>query len=71
MKLFGSKDSSLVRDLSREPQSSYGRGGLSHLTVAGAAMHGMKEVRLAEFQLKCIILDSKEFLYMTIVDCIH
>ena len=40
------KDSSLVRDLSREPQSNYGRGGFSHLTVIGAAMHGMKEVEV-------------------------
>ncbi|XP_078448201.1 endoplasmic reticulum auxin binding protein 1 [Wolffia australiana] len=36
----------LVRDLGKEPQSNYGRGGLSHLTVAGAAMHGMKEVEV-------------------------
>ncbi|CAA7388533.1 unnamed protein product [Spirodela intermedia] len=40
----------LVRNLSRKPQSNYGRHGLSHITVAGATLHGMKEVWLREIQ---------------------
>lgn len=38
-------DNSLVRDISQMQQSSYGIQGLSHITVAGALNHGMKEVR--------------------------
>jgi hypothetical protein len=38
-------DNSLVRDISRMHQSNYGREGFSHITVAGALAHGMKEVR--------------------------
>lgn len=34
----------LVRNISELPQSNYGRGGLSHITVAGSVLHGMKEV---------------------------
>lgn len=33
-----------MRNISELPQDSYGRRGLSHITVAGAALHGMKEV---------------------------
>ncbi|KMZ63797.1 Auxin-binding protein 1 [Zostera marina] len=36
----------LVRNLTNAPQSNYGRGGLSHLTIAGAVSHGMKEVEV-------------------------
>lgn len=39
-------DNSLVRDISQMPQSSYGIEGLSHITVAGALNHGMKEVMI-------------------------
>ncbi|MQL83035.1 hypothetical protein Taro_015532 [Colocasia esculenta] len=35
-----------VRNLSNEPQDNYGRSGLSHITVAGAVSHGMKEIEL-------------------------
>jgi hypothetical protein len=35
---------SLVRNISELPQDNYGRGGLSHITLAGSAMHGLKEV---------------------------
>lgn len=38
-------DNSLVRDISRMHQSNYGREGFSHITVAGALAHGVKEVR--------------------------
>jgi hypothetical protein len=38
-------DNSLVKDISKMHQSNYGRGGFSHITVAGALAHGMKEVR--------------------------
>lgn len=34
----------LVRNISELPQDNYGRGGLSHITVAGSVLHGMKEV---------------------------
>ncbi|NP_001105312.2 auxin-binding protein 1 precursor [Zea mays] len=40
------RDNSLVRDISQMPQSSYGIEGLSHITVAGALNHGMKEVEV-------------------------
>ncbi|KAI3943834.1 hypothetical protein MKW92_031479 [Papaver armeniacum] len=36
----------LVRNISELPQSDYGRGGLSHITVAGSVLHGMKEVEI-------------------------
>ncbi|PKA55339.1 Auxin-binding protein 4 [Apostasia shenzhenica] len=35
-----------VRNISKMAQSNFGRGGLSHITVAGALLHGMKEVEL-------------------------
>lgn len=34
----------LVRKITELPQDNYGREGLSHITVAGSLMHGMKEV---------------------------
>lgn len=45
----------LVRNISELPQDNYGRGGLSHVTVAGAFMHGMKEVSntKVQFTLSC------------------
>ncbi|KAF8387976.1 hypothetical protein HHK36_026642 [Tetracentron sinense] len=36
----------LVRNISELPQSDYGRGGLSHITVAGSVLHGMREVEV-------------------------
>ena len=36
--------SSLVRNIGDMPQSNFGRGGLAHITIAGALSHGMKEV---------------------------
>nr|AAV84584.1 auxin-binding protein 1 [Populus tomentosa] len=36
----------LVRNISELPQDNYGRGGLSHITLAGSAMHGLKEVEV-------------------------
>lgn len=36
----------LVRNISELPQDSYGRPGLSHMTVAGSLLHGMKEVEV-------------------------
>ncbi|PWA64242.1 auxin binding protein 1 alpha [Artemisia annua] len=36
----------IVRDISKLPQDSYGIPGLSHMTVAGSLMHGMKEVEI-------------------------
>ncbi|XP_058083382.1 auxin-binding protein T92 [Magnolia sinica] len=41
-----SKGLPLVRNLSEVPQSNFGRAGLSHITVAGSVLHGMKEVEL-------------------------
>ena len=38
-------DKSVVKDINQMHQSSYGLEGLSHITVAGALAHGMKEVR--------------------------
>ena len=34
----------LVRNISELHQDSYGIRGLSHITVAGSVLHGMKEV---------------------------
>ncbi|XP_022150242.1 auxin-binding protein T85 isoform X2 [Momordica charantia] len=36
----------LVRNISELPQDNYGRGGLSHITVAGSILHGLKEVEV-------------------------
>ncbi|CAA7047082.1 unnamed protein product [Microthlaspi erraticum] len=36
----------IVRNISDLPQDNYGRPGLSHITVAGALLHGMKEVEI-------------------------
>ncbi|GMY16600.1 auxin-binding protein t85 [Fagus crenata] len=33
-------------NISELPQDNYGRGGLSHITVAGSVLHGMKEVEV-------------------------
>ncbi|XP_008793654.1 auxin-binding protein T85 isoform X2 [Phoenix dactylifera] len=40
------KGSPLVRNISDIPQSNFGRGGLAHITIAGALSYGMKEVEL-------------------------
>ncbi|XP_043722811.1 auxin-binding protein T85 isoform X2 [Telopea speciosissima] len=36
----------IVRNISELPQGNYGRGGLSHVTVAGSLLHGFKEVEV-------------------------
>ncbi|XVF32643.1 hypothetical protein REPUB_Repub17cG0100100 [Reevesia pubescens] len=36
----------IVRNISELPQDNYGRGGLSHITVAGSLLHGLKEVEV-------------------------
>ncbi|KAK7392391.1 hypothetical protein VNO78_20828 [Psophocarpus tetragonolobus] len=36
----------LVRNISEIPQDNYGIAGLSHMTVAGSILHGMKEVEV-------------------------
>ncbi|KAI4349565.1 hypothetical protein L6164_010140 [Bauhinia variegata] len=36
----------IVRNISELPQDNYGRPGLSHITVAGSVLHGMKEVEV-------------------------
>ncbi|BAT95640.1 auxin-binding protein T85 isoform X1 [Vigna radiata var. radiata] len=36
----------LVRNISEIPQDNYGRAGLSHMTVAGSLLHGLKEVEV-------------------------
>ncbi|XP_072998176.1 auxin-binding protein T85 [Typha latifolia] len=38
--------SQVVRNVSDIPESNYGRGGLAHITIAGAVSHGMKEVEV-------------------------
>lgn len=37
-------DTWVVKDVGRMHQSSYGIDGFSHITVAGALAHGLKEV---------------------------
>ncbi|KAL5979634.1 actin binding protein [Asimina triloba] len=44
--LCSTKGLPLVRNISDVPQSNFGRAGLSHITVAGSVLHGMKEVEL-------------------------
>jgi hypothetical protein len=34
----------VVRNISEIHEDNYGRPGLSHITLAGSVMHGMKEV---------------------------
>ncbi|XP_020598932.1 auxin-binding protein T85-like [Phalaenopsis equestris] len=36
----------VVRNISEIPQNNFGREGFSHITIAGAVLHGMKEVEL-------------------------
>ncbi|XVE77734.1 hypothetical protein DITRI_Ditri13aG0086200 [Diplodiscus trichospermus] len=36
----------LVRNITELPQDNYGRGGFSHITVAGSLLHGLKEVEV-------------------------
>lgn len=36
----------LVRNMSELPQSNYGREGLSHITLAGSLIHGMKDIEI-------------------------
>ncbi|KAI4340231.1 hypothetical protein MLD38_025090 [Melastoma candidum] len=36
----------LVRNISELPQDDYGMKGLSHITVAGSLLHGLKEVEV-------------------------
>ncbi|KAK6260139.1 hypothetical protein SCA6_014613 [Theobroma cacao] len=36
----------LVRNIGELPQDNYGRGGFSHITVAGSLLHGLKEVEV-------------------------
>ncbi|XP_021727829.1 auxin-binding protein T85-like [Chenopodium quinoa] len=36
----------LVRNISELPQSNYGREGLSHITLAGSLIHGLKEIEV-------------------------
>ncbi|CAF1702675.1 unnamed protein product [Brassica oleracea var. botrytis] len=36
----------IVRNISELPQDSYGIPGLTHMTVAGSVLHGMKEVEI-------------------------
>ncbi|KAL4367718.1 hypothetical protein GQ457_05G002580 [Hibiscus cannabinus] len=36
----------LVRNVAELQQDNYGRGGLSHITVAGSLLHGLKEVEV-------------------------
>ncbi|WCJ21476.1 Auxin-binding protein T85 [Euphorbia peplus] len=36
----------LVRNISELPEDSYGRGGFSHVTLAGSVLHGMKELEV-------------------------
>ncbi|XP_062086307.1 auxin-binding protein T85 [Humulus lupulus] len=36
----------LVRNISELQQDNYGRAGLSHITIAGSILHGLKEVEV-------------------------
>ncbi|KAJ6790639.1 auxin-binding protein 4 [Iris pallida] len=43
---WSDQGSLLVRNISDVSQSNFERGGLAHITVAGAVLHGMKEVEV-------------------------
>lgn len=45
-----------MRDISELHQDNYGRPGLSHITVAGSLMHGLKEVKNAPLTLQTLVL---------------
>lgn len=52
-----------MRNISDLPQDNYGRPGLSHMTVAGSVLHGMKEVMFkADRGLKLFPLVSARLL---------
>ncbi|KAH0660873.1 hypothetical protein KY289_029621 [Solanum tuberosum] len=36
----------IVKNISELPQHNYGRSGLSHTTIAGSVLHGMKEIEV-------------------------
>ncbi|KAK6940876.1 Auxin-binding protein [Dillenia turbinata] len=40
------KEFPVVRNISELPQDDYELGGLSHITIAGSLMHGMKEIEI-------------------------
>ncbi|GMP91133.1 hypothetical protein CsSME_00041958 [Camellia sinensis var. sinensis] len=42
----------LVRNIGELPQDNFGRPGLSHITVAGSLLHGMKEPAIKAVLLK-------------------
>ncbi|XP_020598929.1 auxin-binding protein 1-like isoform X2 [Phalaenopsis equestris] len=44
--LYSNQDFLLVRNISAIPGNDYGISGLSHVTVVGALLHGMKEVEV-------------------------
>ncbi|XP_068662960.1 auxin-binding protein T92 [Aristolochia californica] len=44
--LCSTKGLPLVRNINNLPQSNFGREGLSHITVTGAVLHGMKEIEV-------------------------
>ncbi|XP_024539874.1 auxin-binding protein 1-like [Selaginella moellendorffii] len=44
--LFSRPSSSVVRNLSDISEGNYGLSGISHITVAGAVHHGMKEIEV-------------------------
>ncbi|CAA0828576.1 Auxin-binding protein 1 [Striga hermonthica] len=44
--LCAANDVPVVRNISEMDQHNYGRQGLSHITIAGSLMHGLKEVEV-------------------------
>lgn len=50
----------IVRNISELPQDSYGIPGLTHMTVAGSVLHGMKEVmlKLCPYVSACFLLPN-------------
>lgn len=56
IKLWGSIGLPLVRDISELHQDNYGRPGLSHITVAGSLMHGLKEVKITLLTIPTLVL---------------
>ncbi|KAI8522819.1 hypothetical protein RHMOL_Rhmol13G0026500 [Rhododendron molle] len=58
----------LVRNIAELPQDNYGRPGLSHITIAGSLLHGMKEPHPAntvKYSVKDVLRNESLFIFLT------
>lgn len=63
-----------MRDISELHQDNYGRPGLSHITVAGSLMHGLKEVKITPLTMPTLglfhCIDNYRS-WVSNVSCLH